>query len=88
MSIRDDDLPTITPPPEPKKLPRPRRLICCCCGASVIGRQWWNRDTGYGICEPCAESWANNPRAGGPGELIHACGPRGVYWGLEDNGEP
>ena len=33
-----------------------RRLECCCCGASTRGRQWWNRDTGYGLCGKCAES--------------------------------
>lgn len=28
-----------------------RRLTCCVCGDDA-GRfeQWWNRDTGYGIC--------------------------------------
>lgn len=32
----------------------PRSLECCCCGAGTIGRQWYNRDAGYGICELCA----------------------------------
>jgi hypothetical protein len=32
---------------------RIRTLTCCCCGASTRGRQWWNRDTGFGICPPC-----------------------------------
>lgn len=32
-----------------------RHLTCCVCGAAA-GRwaQHWNRDTGYGICPPCA----------------------------------
>jgi hypothetical protein len=30
-----------------------KTLICCCCGMSTKGRQWWNRDTGYGICGSC-----------------------------------
>jgi hypothetical protein len=29
-------------------------LTCCCCGQSTKGRQWWNRDTGYGLCPGCA----------------------------------
>ena len=28
-------------------------LICCCCGESTQGRQWWNRDTGFGMCGGC-----------------------------------
>lgn len=32
-----------------------RHLTCCCCGQYAGWfRQWWNRDTGYGICRPCA----------------------------------
>jgi len=32
-----------------------RHLTCCVCG-SAAGRwqQHWNRDIGYGICQPCA----------------------------------
>lgn len=30
-----------------------RTLTCCCCGDYCKGRQWWNRDTGYGICTSC-----------------------------------
>lgn len=37
---------------------KPRRLTCCCCGESTIGRQWWDRDTGYGICNRCADQQA------------------------------
>lgn len=33
-----------------------RRLECCCCAVSTRGRQWWNRDTGYGLCARCATS--------------------------------
>ncbi len=36
------------------KLSAPRNLTCCCCGAATRGRQWWNRDTGYGLCSKCA----------------------------------
>jgi hypothetical protein len=30
-----------------------KELGCCCCGNSTRGRQWYNRDTGYGICSEC-----------------------------------
>ncbi len=29
------------------------RLQCSCCGSNALGRQWWNRDTGYGLCAKC-----------------------------------
>lgn len=34
---------------------RPKRLTCCCCGESTIGRQWWNRDKGFGLCQKCVK---------------------------------
>jgi len=30
-------------------------LVCCCCHAPARGRQWHNRDTGYGLCAKCAQ---------------------------------
>lgn len=30
-----------------------RRMLCSCCGAVTKGRQWHNRDTGYGLCVEC-----------------------------------
>lgn len=46
-----------------------RELACCCCGEATRGRQWWNRDTGYGICPKCIE-WLRKPteRTGKPRE--------------------
>ena len=35
---------------QPKK---PQRLICSCCGKFTRGRQWYNRDKGYGLCPDC-----------------------------------
>ena len=32
-----------------------KSLECCCCGRGTKGRQWWNRDKGYGLCPSCAE---------------------------------
>lgn len=29
-------------------------LQCACCGRNALGKQWWNQDTGYGVCARCA----------------------------------
>ena len=34
---------------------RTEKLICTCCGSYTRGRQWWNRDTGYGLCPDCVD---------------------------------
>ena len=31
-----------------------KALICACCNARTIGKQWWNRDEGFGVCPRCA----------------------------------
>lgn len=36
-------------------IPRAIALTCCCCGKSTKGRQWWNRDSGFGICPSCVD---------------------------------
>lgn len=37
-----------------KNMTKPKRLICSCCNSSCIGRQWFNRDKGFGICKKCS----------------------------------
>lgn len=33
-----------------------RQLICTCCGGYAGSyKQWWNQDTGYGMCKSCAD---------------------------------
>lgn len=41
------------------KKPRTKILICSCCGSKTRGRQWYNRDTGYGTCDSCIK-WLEN----------------------------
>ena len=37
------------------ELTRIKHLTCAVCGESTRGRQWWNRDTGFGVCPKCIE---------------------------------
>lgn len=30
-------------------------LQCAVCGNYDYGRQWWNRDQGYGLCKECSD---------------------------------
>lgn len=56
-----------------------RRLLCAVCGVSTHGRQWWNRDTGYGVCVRCAEECHESER-----ESLY--GRRGEHWGIGSDG--
>ena len=59
---------------------RPRRLICSCCGETAIGRQWWNRDTGYGLCVRCIDFVLAHGTT--PEELKRSYGKRGYHFDL------
>ena len=65
-----------------------RTLTCCVCGASTRGRQWWNRDTGYGVCPPCVQFVRkSNERLGltdledSPERLY---GIQGIHWDVAE----
>lgn len=58
---------------------RVRWLSCCVCGAGTRGRQWWNRDTGFGICETCADEQAARET---PERHKDLYGQRGVHFGI------
>lgn len=62
-----------------KQLPPIRRLTCCCCGESTIGRQWWNRDTGFGLCADCIPFVSRGESAEG---LQSTYGTRGVHYDI------
>lgn len=59
------------------ELPRVRPLQCCCCGAALRGRQWFNRDTGYGICDRCADDEAARSD---PADMRSRYGVAGVHY--------
>ena len=54
-------------------------LECNCCAAATRGRQWWNRDTGYGMCMSCIE-WVRS-RGMKEEESQNLYGIEGVHWG-------
>lgn len=65
--------------------PMPERPIieleCCCCGQETIGRQWWNRDTGYGLCTKCAEIISKKEDA----ETMESCyGKPGIHYNIKE----
>jgi hypothetical protein len=42
-----------------------KQLECCCCGGIAYGRQWHNRDTGYGICSKCIRWFRTDKKKNG-----------------------
>ena len=57
-----------------------RNLSCCCCGsASGRWQQWWNRDTGWGVCVRCVE--IERKRGTSEEEIVELYGREGVNWG-------
>lgn len=65
----------------PSTLPPPCPLTCCCCGEPTIGRQWSNRDTGYGLCPRCAD-WIRARRTS-PSEMQSLYGTQGVHYDIQ-----
>jgi hypothetical protein len=63
-----------------RKISNPRTLICCCCGGITQGRQWLNRDTGYGLCEKCAE---RIPQKYPNEDMRGLYGIKGIYYSLK-----
>jgi len=56
-----------------------RYLTCCCCGETTRGRQWHNRDTGFGLCVGCLPLCSRGETAEG----FESCyGVRGVHYAV------
>ena len=56
-------------------------LSCCCCGNRTLGRQWWNRDTGYGLCDGCIELCGADVPVG---DTAESYGVRGIHYDIAD----
>ena len=59
-----------------------RRLTCACCGDDA-GRwaQWWNQDTGFGICARCVAWIMGRETEASAEEITRLYGIEGVNWG-------
>ena len=56
-----------------------KELICCCCGSQTTGRQWWNRDIGYGLCEECGVRISKREDE----ETMKSCyGEKGIHYAI------
>ena len=67
-------------PAAPKPCSPIRNLQCCCCGALMRGRQWWNRDAGYGMCITCIRFVRS--RGMSEEEIQSNYGLEGIHWGV------
>lgn len=72
-------------------LSKPVRILrCCCCDERTRGRQWHNRDTGYGVCLACVERerarHAADPKRGEDEDGIRRLyGVEGIHWNVEED---
>jgi hypothetical protein len=53
-----------------------KMLICCSCAGEAPGKQWWNRDTSYGICARCFRVWVAKM---GFKQAVFSCGSPGIH---------
>ena len=67
--------------PSTSRFPAVRRLLCSCCGAVTRGRQWYNRDTGHGLCVDCIEQCQRNET---PEQFERCYGVRGVHFDIKE----
>lgn len=58
-----------------------KRMRCACCGEGCLGRQWWNRDTGYGLCCSCHDELS---QAESPEEMQNTYGVKGVHCAIPE----
>lgn len=61
-------------------LPPPQRLLCACCGSVTFGRQWWNQDSGYGLCEVCGDRLPSKVQ-----DMAFTYGYRNVHYAIHPN---
>lgn len=59
---------------------RVRSLFCSCCGGWTRGRQWHNRDTGYGLCVDCIDFVSARET---PEQMLRCYGRRGYHYDVQ-----
>lgn len=57
-----------------------KNLICSCCGGATKGRQWFNRDKGYGLCNGCIDLCTRNETKQSAQSIY---GVSGIHYNLE-----
>ena len=73
----------LSTPKQIKPMKRKRvnhRMDCSCCGQLTKGRQWHNRDTGYGLCPDCAAIIAPKET---PEQMERSYGVKGVHYCID-----
>ena len=57
-------------------------LRCCHCNSGLRGRQWWNRDEGFGLCDDCISfvGLSDFPI----GATTQSYGVRGLHWDINN----
>lgn len=58
-----------------------KTLTCCCCGELTQGRQWWNRDNGFGHCNSCTDRYDQDTKIG---ERNDCFGIKGKHYYLKE----
>lgn len=63
---------------------RATNLICSCCGKTTRGRQWFNRDRGYGLCYRCLHDLKHSKDAlNNPEYIQETYGIEGYHFNLK-----
>ena len=52
-------------------------MSCTCCGDSMQGRNWWNQEPGYGLCNDCVPRCCGNIK---PGQESQTHGVAGIHF--------
>lgn len=56
-------------------------LTCTCCGEGMQGRDWWNQEPGYGLCDSCVKLCCGPIKAGEESETY---GVAGIHFAISD----
>lgn len=54
-------------------------MSCTCCGDSMQGRDWWNQEPGYGLCNDCVKMCCGPIE---PGQESETYGVAGIHFAI------